>query len=195
MTTARSATARRLLAGLVLSLAVLGPTAPAAAHSELESSVPAQGEVVTRPATHVQLIFASEVSDELAHVVVTAPDGTALPSGPQQVAGSTVTTPLLRADRAGSYQVAYRVVADDGHPMTGTVNFTVAAPAAAVEQATDAASVAEPSSTTSPAQPTSLGSGADGRPAAGAWVMGTLAALGVTAVLAARRGNARGASA
>jgi hypothetical protein len=57
-------------------------------------------------------------------VVVTGPDGTPVQHGPVEVAGDKVTV-AIRATASGTYHVAYRVVSDDGHPVTGETTFTV----------------------------------------------------------------------
>lgn len=190
VTSPRTAVGRRLIATAVVTLvAVLVLTSPAAAHSELLGSDPAQGAIVSGPQMAVQLKLASAITDELAQVVVTGPDGTDLALGPPRVAGSTVIQPLREANGDGTYRVAYRVVADDGHPIIGTLAFSRRASAAPSAPAP----TQESSATSTPPTP-AVGSGAaggdDGRPAAGAWVMGAVLTLGVGGVILARRASA-----
>ena len=53
--------------------------------------------------------------------------GTAWQVGTAQVVDGTVTQPLTTLGAAGTYQVTYRVVAADGHPVTGSYTFTLTA--------------------------------------------------------------------
>ena len=104
------------LAGLALA------TANANAHTHLKSSVPAEGSVVNAAPASIVLKFS-----EATHVTALTlqKDGGAeqkltLPSAP--TAELTVPTPNLEP---GKYVVNYRVVGDDGHVMSGKVQFTV----------------------------------------------------------------------
>ena len=148
---------RRLAALSVVAL-VAGLTgargaAPAWAHTALAGTTPAAGATVTEPVDAVRLTFTEPVSPGLAQVVVSGPDGAEVTSGEAQVAEQVVTQPLQALPVAGSYRVAYRVVAADGHPITGQLQFvadqaaTAAAvpPAPAPPVADDAAAVAAPS--------------------------------------------------
>jgi hypothetical protein len=56
--------------------------------------------------------------------VVTGPDGSRATSGKPRVDAATVRQPLATGP-AGDYTVAYRVVSEDGHPVTGELTFTV----------------------------------------------------------------------
>lgn len=127
-----SRTTRRLLAGLWLLLAVplvQTATAPlAAAHAALESSTPADDAELDRPPTAVTLTFNEAVNAEFVDVLVTGPDGATVVAGDAEVTGPTVTQPLGALTASGRYDVAYRVVSADGHPIEGTVGFTVTLP-------------------------------------------------------------------
>ena len=67
--------------------------------------------------------------------------------------GATVTQAVGELE-AGSYRISYRVGSADGHPVTGTLTFTVAAPAAATTQP-------EPTATTPRSPGTASNSAAD----------------------------------
>ncbi len=99
---------------------------PAAAHTSLRSTVPAAGATVAEPVQTVRLVFSQPVSPRQAQVLVTAPDGAELAVGAALAAGGTVSQPLSRPTSEGSYLVSYRVLAEDGHPITGQVSFAVA---------------------------------------------------------------------
>ena len=97
---------------------------PAAAHTGLQSSTPADGETLTAAPDVVTLTFATAVSAEFAQVAVTGPDGQSVTSGDLAIGGAVVTQPIA-ASGDGGYVVAYRVVSDDGHPVSGQLTFTL----------------------------------------------------------------------
>ena len=112
---------------LMAGSTVLLGAGPAAAHTSLTSTVPAAGATVVDPVERVRLVFSEPVSPRQAQVLVTATNGDDLARGPAQAAGGVVSQPLGRSATAGSYLVSYRVLAQDGHPITGQVSFAVAA--------------------------------------------------------------------
>ena len=97
---------------------------PAAAHTGLESSTPADGETLTAAPDAVTLTFATAVSSEFAQVAVTGPDGESVTAGDLTIDGAVVSQPIA-AEGDGGYVVAYRVVSDDGHPVSGQLAFTL----------------------------------------------------------------------
>jgi methionine-rich copper-binding protein CopC len=100
---------------------------PAAAHDDLVSSVPTAGEQLAEPPTEVSLTFSATVNEQFAQVAVVDEAGTAYQSGPPVVAGDTVTQPVAGLPRGVSFTLSYRIVSVDGHPIGGTVPFSVAA--------------------------------------------------------------------
>ena len=131
---------------LTTAIAVAG-AAPALAHTSLSASVPAAGATVTTDVDAVRLVFSQPVSPREATVVVSSADGVDLADGPAQVSGATVVQPVDRLVGAGGYRLSYRVLADDGHPITGQVRFTLAAAVAggpAPTQAPDPGPVSGP---------------------------------------------------
>ncbi|SDR85002.1 hypothetical protein SAMN04488543_0613 [Friedmanniella luteola] len=161
-------------AALVLAL-VLGvlTAGPAAAHTHLVSSDPADGTVVDRTPGAVVLTLTEPAAALGTQVVVTGPDGLAS-TGAARLVDATVQQSLVPGAPAGAYTVDWRVTSADGHPITGQLTFTSAA-----------AGTGEYSGPAEPASP----AGGDGVPAWG-WLLlalGLLAAAGVLAVLRRRR--------
>lgn len=111
------------------ALACLAFTGVAAAHTHLKHSTPAEGSVLTASPPSIVLTF-SEAARVTA--LTLQKDGeaaqklTPLPSAP--AAEVSVPAPKLTA---GKYSVAWRVVSDDNHIMSGTLHFTVAPASAA----------------------------------------------------------------
>jgi methionine-rich copper-binding protein CopC len=120
----------RVLVLLLLAVSLLG-VAPASAHTDLVRADPQAGTTVA-PLTRVQLEFATPVLPKLAEVEVLDASGEDHAAGKPATFGSRVVTPVRSVDRSGRYELRYRVVAVDGHPVVGSYRFTVAASAAAV---------------------------------------------------------------
>jgi hypothetical protein len=117
---------RRLGAGVacaVLGLALVA--SPAAAHNELIASSPTDKTTLDTAPTEIVLEFDQPVQTEFGLVAVLDATGLHHEQGEPEVVGSTVTQ-ALGALNAGSYEISYRVSSADGHPITGTLTFTVA---------------------------------------------------------------------
>ena len=118
----------RLLVGAALAvLAFVVAAVPAVAHTSLVGMTPGNGATVTTAPVQVVLMFDEAVEQLGDGVVVTAPSGANVGSGAPVVDGALVTQQLVALTEPGRYTVAYRVVSDDGHPVTGSLGFTLAA--------------------------------------------------------------------
>jgi copper resistance protein C len=126
------------LLGALMPILIAGAV-PASAHSSVLTSSPANGAAVGKAPTEVAFRFDSPLLDGFASVSVTGPDGSPWQSGKPKVSGATLVQELNPLGPAGTYEVAYRVVSADGHPVTGASTFrlTTAAAASAGEQASD----------------------------------------------------------
>ncbi len=116
-----------VLVTLGVLLALVSVPSPAAAHATLLASTPEDGDVLDALPDRVSLEFTEDVAQP-AYVIVRAPDGAAVTEGDPEVRGALVTQMLAGADLTGTYAIAYRVVAEDGHPLTGEVRFSVGTP-------------------------------------------------------------------
>ncbi len=142
------------------SLAVLGTlisllflvAAPASAHTELTSSTPANGAVLTAVPTTVSLTFNEPPLAEGLAVQVAALDGPQVEVGKPTLKGSTVTVTWPATANSGEYSISYRVVADDGHPVTGQIAFSIKAASPSPSVVTPSPTAASPSSS-APATP------------------------------------------
>lgn len=94
-------------------------------HTSLRSISPADGAVLATPPTQIVLVFDEAVSERFHQVVLTRA-GAAVSLGETAVSSDTVRTPIPGVLEAGAYRIAYRVVATDGHPITGQSAFEVA---------------------------------------------------------------------
>lgn len=184
------------LIGLI-GMVALAAASPASAHTPLLSITPKDGSTLSKPPAQVVLTFeAAPLDGGLA--VVAVGDGRTTPLEPA-VEGNKVVAPWPAELASGAYQVNWRAVSGDGHPVTGSTRFTItgttASPSASTPSGTPSGT---PSSGQAPAVPgTSAGPtaapGADGTaPSPLVWAgLAALLAAGVAAVvvLGRRRGQ------
>lgn len=131
------------------ALAGLNP-APAGAHDQLLSSSPAEGEQLPRAPEAAELTFSGQISPVGAELALSDASGQRieLPEAPR-VEGTTATQPLPRL-AAGEFTLDWRVVSEDGHPVSGTITFSV-----------DPGETGEPESAQQPAHETGTAAPAD----------------------------------
>jgi len=119
----------RILAGAITAcVALLLGAAPASAHTRLEGSDPVDGSSVASAPEAVSLQFNEDLQAEFATLSVVGPDGTQYQKGVVSAANGQISTAVSPLGPVGDYRIGYRVVSDDGHPITGTVSFTLTTP-------------------------------------------------------------------
>lgn len=125
---------------------VLTSVAPAFAHDELSSSTPAAGARLEAPPASVSLEFSADVMNVGALIVVADASGKDWVAGDPVVQLTTVTVPVSAGMPEGAYEIRWRVVSSDGHPVAGTIPFTVgdAAPLARPSATAGGAAVSDP---------------------------------------------------
>lgn len=131
----------RRLALILISL-VLVPSS-AAAHSNSVDTNPEDGATLETMPAEATVTF--NEAPKTASVVLARPDGR-IDKLTTDVAGSTITVRLPADGPRGVYTLSYRVVSADGHPISGSVTFSVrsgatpsAAPSAAARDEAPAA--------------------------------------------------------
>lgn len=119
-----------LAAGLLVTAAATTAAATtAAAHTKLEASDPKDDARLDRPPGAVKLDFIDPVRGRYSQVAVLGPGRKkSYESGTPRVRDDTVTQALRPLGPAGTYTIVYRVIAVDGHPVTGTISFTLTRP-------------------------------------------------------------------
>ena len=80
------------------------------------------------PPQRVSLTFNEPMQAGFATLTVIGPDGNAYQAGDVTADGGTVEIGVAPLGPAGRYEIGYRVVSEDGHPVTGSVAFTLTAP-------------------------------------------------------------------
>ncbi|MFC4909092.1 copper resistance CopC family protein [Actinomadura gamaensis] len=123
---------RLIVAGAVMAGALGVSAVPASAHTSLKSSDPAAGATVASP-QKLTLTYADPVG--FPQVVLTDASGGRHEAGAARAVDNVVTESVKGPLPNGVYTVGWRVVASDGHPVTGEFKFTVAGSSAAPGQA------------------------------------------------------------
>ena len=178
------------LASLFLaSVSFLGGALPASAHADLVGTDPVDGAVLEAAPKLLTLTFGEQLLEGTVEIAVTNSAGELVTGIVPESAQTTATALWPAGLPAGEYKVAYRVVSEDGHPVTGTFSFSYldSASASATETASASAS-AEPEVTAMesssaqpiPAAPASNDSAADSGSLV-VWVLGFLAVALVVA--------------
>jgi copper resistance protein C len=156
-------------------VAILFGMSPAGAHAELESSDPQDGATLSAAPAAISFVFGEEILPEGNAVTLTdvAAD-TRLEVGPVDVEGDTVSVAWPEASPAGEFRAAYRVVSADGHPIDGTITFTVEQAVGAVDATPAAVSASPEAASASPSAVSASPAPAQGDADAGllAWVLG-----------------------
>lgn len=98
---------------------------PALAHDELITSNPTSGQQLDSPPTAIELTFSADVMTLGAAIVIADADGTDWADGEPVVDLGDVTVAVQADMPIGGYEVRWRVVSSDGHPISGLIPFTV----------------------------------------------------------------------
>jgi copper transport protein len=126
---------RRFLAGLLLALTavlVLVPAPPAAAHATLIATDPAEGAVLETAPEQVTFSFNESVIGVPAGITVFDATGTEIASS-ATVRDAQLIVSLDGEVDEGTLVVVWRLVSADGHPIGGSLSFSVGAPSDVVD--------------------------------------------------------------
>jgi copper resistance protein C len=116
---------RRMWALLAVAFFAVAVASPAAAHTELVSSNPEDGQTLTAPPEQVTLRFGEDLLPAGAQIVAKDDTGVEVGLGPAEVSGTKLSATWPQTADTGTYTVAWRAVAGDGHPLEGTFTFAV----------------------------------------------------------------------
>lgn len=178
--------AGRVAAVLVAAgLALFLGAGPAMAHAQLEGSDPPDGASLATGPTSVTIRFSDTMQAGFNTVTVIGPDRLAYQDGDAVAADDSVTVKVKPLGPAGKYDIGYRVVSDDGHPVSGVLSFTLTqagtgtgVPVSGAPQAADAPTTGE----------ASADSGSGGAPV-WPWIVGAVVLVGGGVALALRLGK------
>lgn len=113
-----------LVAALAVSALLIGaPTA--SAHSVVTGSNPADGSEVAAGPAQVSISFNEVPQSQFATLNVVGPDGNLWSKGDPRIEGQSIVVDVGELGPTGDYTIAYRVTSADGHPISGTLGFTL----------------------------------------------------------------------
>ncbi|MDO3395648.1 copper resistance protein CopC [Nocardioides sp. SOB44] len=125
--------------GFLISACIVAlTTVPAAAHTDLLSVNPADGDRLETSPNALTLTFTEDMSAGLSTITARVGNGKTMNLDVTSGASPTelvATVPEARSSNESSssdstrWRVSYRVVSRDGHPVTGSYTFTVRSPA------------------------------------------------------------------
>lgn len=108
---------------LLAALALLMHVAAASAHASLNAADPQDGAVVEEPPQRYALTFSEPVSPLSLRLVT--PDGFSIPLDHFAVRGNSVEIEAPADLGRGTHVLSWRVVSADGHPIGGSVVFSI----------------------------------------------------------------------
>ncbi|GAY08419.1 copper resistance protein CopC [Pseudonocardia sp. N23] len=180
--------AGRVVAVLVAAgLALFLGAGPALAHAQLEGSDPPDGASLATGPSSVTIRFSDTMQTGFNTVTVIGPDRLAYQDGDAVAANDSVTVKVKPLGPAGKYDIGYRVVSDDGHPVSGVLSFTLTQAGTGTGvpvNGSPQASGAAPGSTADAA----ADSGSGGSPV-WPWIVGAVVLVGGGVALALRLGK------
>ena len=116
----------RWLTAASLALSMVG--APAFAHDELVDQTPQSDQVVTAGVVEIKLTFSDDLialgDGSGSEIVILNAAGEPMNNGCAVVEGN-IAIAKADIDQAGTYQVGWRAVSSDGHPISDSFRFEV----------------------------------------------------------------------
>jgi copper resistance protein C len=172
----------KFIASFALAVMLAGFVAPipALAHNSLISSDPANEAKVESSPQAINLTFDQPVQpgEQFNTITVIGPGNTTWDTNSQpNITDNSVSFPIRPLGPAGEYQVNYRVLSADGHPVNGTLKFSLTT----AGQGTPATAL--PNQSANDSQPE------NGGIPFWIWLAGALVLLGVGVVIALRGGK------
>ena len=113
------------------------------AHTSLKSSNPAEGAALSEPVDRIRLTF-SEAVEKTSTLRVVDANGLEQPLAKPLIIGNELSAVVSEPLTEGQYTITWASISDDGHPVKGTIRFTVLG---AVKAETSTVEKAEPMET------------------------------------------------
>ncbi|QUG41823.1 copper resistance protein CopC [Psychrobacillus sp. INOP01] len=99
----------------------------ALAHTGLESSTPAQGSTVTEKVNEITLTFLTKI-EETSSFTLTNSSNDSIDVEGITVNDHIMTGNVIESLENGAYQINWKIIGADGHPMEGVIDFVLDAP-------------------------------------------------------------------
>lgn len=94
------------------------------AHTSLKSSNPAEGAVLSEPVDRIRLTF-SEAVEKTSTLRVVDTNGVEQSLAKPLIIGNELSAVVSKPLKKGQYTIKWASISDDGHPVKGTIGFTV----------------------------------------------------------------------
>ena len=121
----------RLLATLALAIALTAAAVAgagvASAHATRVATDPVENTELAQSPQKVSAVFNEALQPEFAAMTVVGPDGNLWSTGAAKVDGAVVSVGVRPLGPSGTYTVNYRVTSADGHVVSGSWSFRLAA--------------------------------------------------------------------
>ena len=99
----------------------------ALAHTGLESSTPAQGSTVTEKLSEITLTFLTKI-EETSSFTLTDSSEESVEVEDITVSENVLTGNVKDSLENGAYQITWKIIGADGHPIEGVIDFVLDAP-------------------------------------------------------------------
>ncbi|WP_253720221.1 copper resistance CopC family protein [Brevibacterium renqingii] len=109
---------------LVAAMSVFAFAPAASAHDQLVSSNPEDGAELDQQPKWLEMNFSGDIQEVGSEVTVVV-DGKDVSAGELTVEGKKLSVALPDDLKPGDYKVTWRVVSQDGHPISGDYSFTI----------------------------------------------------------------------
>src|SRR3954463_6195157 len=119
---------RAVVAGFIALLIALALAGEAYAHASLVKASPADGAVVPVAPAVLSLTFNEPVSPLVIRLI--GPDGASIEPDAVVAENNTVTVTAPATLKRGTHVLSWRVISADGHPVGGSLLFSIGAPSA-----------------------------------------------------------------
>lgn len=129
----------RLIAGLATLLSVLCFATGVSAHASLVAAEPGDGSVVAQAPKTVQLRFNEPVTPAVVRLIDA--EGRVRDDAGVRTDGATLVVTLPDTLPRGTQLISYRVISEDGHPVGGSVVFSIGVVTGATAENANAGSV------------------------------------------------------
>ena len=113
----------RLIRFVLLCLICLLPVS-VEAHTSLKSSNPAEGVALSEPVDRIRLTF-SEAVEKTSTLRVVDANGVEQLLAKPLIIGNELSAVVPKPLAKGQYTIKWASISDDGHPVKGTIRFTV----------------------------------------------------------------------
>ena len=119
---------RAVVACFIVLLIALALASEAYAHASLVNASPADGAVVPVAPAVLSLTFNEPVSPLVIRLI--GPDGASIEPGAVVAENNAVTVTAAAPLQRGTHVLSWRVISSDGHPVGGSLLFSIGAPSA-----------------------------------------------------------------